>query len=67
MLSTSYKSVLLNIVGAALVLPIFFVITGSSVTLPDSFYKVDGIAMPIGIIVLLLFRKNSANFYELIF
>ena len=67
MLLTSYKSALLNIVGAALVLPVFFVITGSSVTLPESFYRVDGIALPIGIIVLLLFRKNSATLYELIF
>jgi len=67
MLSTSYKSALFNVVGAALILPVFFVISGSSVTLPESFYKVDGIAMPIGIIVLLLFRKKSSNLYELIF
>ena len=67
MLSTSYNSALLNIVGAALTLPIFFVINGSSVSLPDSFSRVDGIAIPIGVLVLFLFRKKTSTFYELFF
>ena len=62
----NHNTIILNCIGASLVLPIFFVINGSSISLADSYYKVEGIALPIGIIVLFLFRKRHFELSELI-
>ena len=66
MQSTNFKIILFNLVGLTLVVPFFIVVTGSTISLPDSFYKVDGLAFPIGVLVLFLWKKNSATFYEII-
>ena len=45
----------LNIIGAFLVLPIFFVLSGAGITLPETYYEVQGIPLHANFLTLTLF------------
>ena len=48
----------LSISAVALALPLFVVLNGASVTLPDSYYKVSGIPVHMSALIFLLLPKR---------